>query len=44
MSRYTFGVWIDIDADNEEDAISAFDSVMDNPFIKNRYCYEIKEI
>ena len=44
MKKYTFGVWIDIDAENEEDAILAFDSVLEHSFVKDRYCFEWKEI
>lgn len=44
MKKYTFGVWIDVDAENEDDAISMFDSIMKNSFVSNKYCFEWKEI
>ena len=44
MNKYTFGVWIDVDAENEEDAILAFDEIMKHSFVKDKYCFEWKEI
>jgi hypothetical protein len=44
MKKYTFGVWIDIEAENEDDAVLAFDSVLENSLVKDRYCFEIKEV
>ena len=40
MKKYTFGVWLDIEAEDEEQAISLFDSVVKNSFVKDSYCFE----
>ena len=44
MKKYTFGVWLDIDADNEDDAVRMFDAVVKNTFVSDSYCFEWKEI
>ena len=44
MNKYTFGVWLDIDADDEDEALRLFDSVIKNSFVKDSYCFEWKEI
>ena len=44
MKRYTFGVWLDIDAEDEEMALSLFDSVVKNAFVSDSYCFEWKEV
>ena len=44
MKKYTFGVWLDIDAEDEEMALSLFDDVIKNTFVKDSYCFEWKEI
>jgi hypothetical protein len=44
MKKYTFGVWLDIDAENDEDAVLFFDEVMKHSFISDSYCFEYKEI
>ena len=42
--KYTFGVWLDIDAEDEEQAVALFDSVVKNNFVTDSYCFEWKEI
>jgi hypothetical protein len=42
--KYTFGVWLDINAEDEDQAISLFDSVVKNSFVKDSYCFEWKEV
>jgi len=44
MKKYTFGVWLDIDAEDEEMALSLFDSVVKNAFVSDSYCFEWKEV
>jgi hypothetical protein len=44
MNKYTFGVWLDIDAEDEDMALSLFDSVINNTFVKDSYCFEWKEV
>jgi hypothetical protein len=45
MKKYTFGVWIDIDAQDENMALSLFDSVIKkNTIISDSYCFDWKEI
>lgn len=44
MPKYTFGVWIDIESDEEDGAILAFDEIMRHPFVKDKYCFDWKEI
>ena len=43
--KYTFGVWIDIDAENDNEAIYLFDSIVKhNALVSDSYCFEWKEI
>ena len=42
--KYTFGVWLDIDAEDEEQALRLFDNVIKNSFVKDSYCFEWKEV
>ena len=44
LTKYTFGVWLDIDAEDEEQAVALFDSVVKNNFVTDSYCFEWKEI
>ena len=44
MKKYTFGVWLDIDASDEDEALTLFDSVIKNTFVSDSYCFEWKEI
>lgn len=45
MNKYTFGVWLDIDAENEDEAIYLFDSVIkNNNIISDSYCFEWNEV
>jgi hypothetical protein len=44
MNKYTFGVWLDIDAEDEDMALSLFDSVVKNAFVSESYCFEWKEV
>ena len=44
MKKYTFGVWLDIDAEDENQALSLFDSVVKNTFVSDSYCFEWKEV
>ena len=47
MSKlFTFGVYLDIHADNHEDAIEKFQRILDNneDLIFDSYNFEIKEI
>ena len=45
MKKYTFGVWLDIDAEDEEMALSLFDEVVKkNLFVSDSYCFEWKEV
>ncbi len=44
MKKYTFGVWLDIDAEDEEMALSLFDSVVNHAFVSDSYCFECKEV
>jgi hypothetical protein len=44
MNKYTFGVWLDIDAEDESQALSLFDSVVKSPFVSDSYCFEWKEV
>jgi len=45
MKKYTFGVWLDIDAEDEDMALSLFDEVVKkNPFVSDSYCFEWKEV
>jgi hypothetical protein len=43
MKTYTFGTWLDIEAENEEDAISFFDEVMKHSFVSRSHCFEWEE-
>jgi len=44
MKKYTFGVWLDIDAENDDDALHFFDSVIKNNLVSDSYCFEWKEV
>lgn len=45
MKKYTFGVWLDIDAENENEAIYFFDSIVkNNALVSDSYCFEWKEV
>ena len=45
MKKYTFGVWLDINAEDEDMALSIFDSVVKkNNLISDSYCFEWKEV
>ena len=35
MKKYTFGVWLDIDAEDEDMALSMFDDVTKNLWVKD---------
>ena len=41
MKNYTFGVWIDIQAENDDDALSQYDFLTKN---LDTYCFEWKEV
>ena len=41
MKNYTFGVWIDIQAENDDEALSQYDFITRN---LNTYCFEWKEV
>ena len=44
MKKYTFGVWLDIEAEDEDMALSMFDNVTKNYWVKDSYCFEWKEV
>lgn len=44
MATYTFGTWIDIEADDEDQALSLYSLITKNTFVKNSYCFEWKEV
>jgi len=44
MNKYTFGVWLDIDAEDEDQALSLFDDVIKNNWVSDSYCFEWKEV
>lgn len=45
MNKYTFGVWLDIDAEDESQALSIFNAVVkENNLISDSYCFDWKEV
>jgi hypothetical protein len=44
MKKYTFGVWLDIEAEDEDMALSMFDDVTKNLWVKDSYCFDWKEV
>lgn len=45
MKKYTFGVWLDIEAEDESMALSLFNSVVkENNLISDSYCFEWNEV
>jgi hypothetical protein len=41
---YRFGVWLDIDAEDDDMALSLFDSIVKNTFVKDSYCFNWEEV
>lgn len=44
MNKYTFGVWLDIDAEDEDQALSLFNDVTKHHWVSDSYCFEWKEV
>jgi hypothetical protein len=44
MKKYTFGVWLDIDAEDEDQALSLFNDVTNHNWVSDSYCFEWKEV
>lgn len=44
MKKYTFGVWLDIEAEDEDMAVSLFDSIVKNNLVSDSYCFDWKEV
>ena len=42
--KYTFGVWLDFEAEDEDLALMLFDEVTKHSFVKDSYCFEWKEV